>query len=393
MTHLTFRKRNRWSPRTVTRLLALLWMVLGAGTAGAAKGKTTPDANPAGPKVPIEEHVLGNGMKLLLIPQHTAPIVSGAWVAHVGSVNEHPGITGISHLFEHMMFKGSHVIGTRDYAKDVQLIDEQERVQDEIRLEMSKMREAQRRGEIEDISKPEARTARYVQLEARFDSLVAAQRENMVKNEFDKFLQKNGATFVNAFTSQDMTVYFETLPANKLELWFWMEADRIRNRVFREFYSERDVVYEERRRSVESTATGPFEVAFEAMFWEASPYRWPVLGWPSDIRNVSKAQADEYYSLYYAPQNLTAILVGDFDPKQALALAEKYLGAIPRGPRPAPEMITNETVCLAEKRMLAEAETNPGIDARWHTVAYVHADVPALNVLEEILNGPTGRLK
>jgi predicted Zn-dependent peptidase len=396
MTHGFLRSRsNRWPRRALALAPALLTVVLGVAAADAAqaKGKGTPAAPPAGPNVPVEEHVLGNGMKLLLIPQHVAPIVAGAWVAHVGSANERPGITGISHLFEHMMFKGSHVIGTRDYEKDVRLIDEQERVQDEMRAEMSKMREARRRGEIDDITKPEARTPRYVQLEARFDSLVAAQRENMVKNEFDLTLQKNGGTFVNAFTTEDMTVYFETLPANKLELWFWMESDRIKNRVFREFYSERDVVYEERRRSVESTATGQYELAFEAMFWEASPYGWPVLGWPSDIRNVSKAQADEYYSLYYAPQNLTAILVGDFDPKQALAMAEKYLGAIPAGPRPAPEMITNETASVAEKRMIAEAETNPGIDARWHTVAYVHSDVPALDVLEGILNGPTGRLQ
>jgi len=222
---------------------------------------------------------------------------------------------------------------------------------------------------------------------------VTAQRANMVKNEFNLVLQQNGATFINAFTSEDMTVYFETVPANKLELWFWMESDRLQNRVFREFYSERDVVYEERRRSVESTPTGPFEVSFDAMFWDSSPYLWPVIGWPSDIANITKAQADEYYSLYYAPQNLTAILVGDFDPKQTLAMAEKYLGAIPRGPKPAPEMITSEIPTTAEKRFYAEAETNPAVWVRWHTAAYEHRDVPALNVLEGLLNGPTGRLQ
>ncbi len=262
-----------------------------------------------------------------------------------------------------------------------------------MRAELSAMRAAQRRGDIEDMTRPEAKTPRYLQLEAQFDSLVTAQRANMVKNEFDLILQQNGATFINAFTSEDMTVYFETVPANKLELWFWMESDRLQNRVFREFYSERDVVYEERRRSVESTPTGPFEVSFDAMFWDSSPYLWPVIGWPSDIANITKAQADEYYSLYYAPQNLTAILVGDFDPKQTLAMAEKYLGAIPRGPKPAPEMITSEIPATAEKRFYAEAETNPAVWVRWHAAAYVHRDVPALNVLEGLLNGPTGRLQ
>ena len=303
-------------PRLRDACLALLLAaILPAMALAAPKGGANPAG--AGPSIPITEHTLANGMKLVLIEQHVSPTVSGAWVAHVGSVNERPGITGISHLFEHMMFKGTHVIGTRDYAKDMQLIEEQERVRDAMREELSLMRAAQRRGEIEDMTKPEARTPRYLRLEARFDSLVVAQRANMVKNELEQVLQQNGATFINAFTSEDMTVYFETVPANKMELWFWVEADRLENRVFREFYSERDVVYEERRRSVESTPTGPFEVAFDAVFWDSSPYHWPVIGWPSDIANITKAQADEYYALYYAPQNLTAILVGDFDPAEA----------------------------------------------------------------------------
>jgi predicted Zn-dependent peptidase len=337
--------------------------------------------------------VLSNGMKLLLIPQHLAPTVSGVWIARVGSVNERPGITGISHLFEHMMFKGTHVIGTRDYAKDVRLIDEQEVVREEMRAELSKMRLALRRGEIEDLAKPESRTPRYRELEVRFDSLVAEQRANMVKNEFNLVLQRNGATGINAFTAEDLTAYFETLPANKLELWFWMEADRLKNRVFREFYSERDVVYEERRRGVESTPTGRFDESLNSTFWTSSPYSWDVIGWPSDLAAITKAQADDYYATYYAPQNLTAMLIGDFDPKAALALAEKYLGSIPRGTRPVPEMITSETPSVAEKRFYAEAETNPAADIRWHTVAFVHQDVPALLALAELLNGPTGRLQ
>jgi hypothetical protein len=129
------------------RLLATLPAgVLGAELPGAAT-----------PSLPIEEHVLSNGMKLVLIPQHISPTVSGVWVAHVGSANERPGMTGISHLFEHMMFKGTHVIGTRDYDTDIRLIEEQERLQEEMRAEISKMRVAQRRGELEDITKPEAR--------------------------------------------------------------------------------------------------------------------------------------------------------------------------------------------------------------------------------------------
>ena len=382
---------RRLGPWIACGLVALSAMASTAATTASSGRKAS--AMPAAPNLNIEEHTLANGMRLVLIPQHLAPTVAGAWVAHVGSANERPGITGISHLFEHMMFKGTHVIGTRDYARDAKLIDEQESAQDQMRAELSGMRLAQRRGELDDITKPEAKTPRYRQLEARFDSLVVRQRADMIKNEFELVLQRNGGTGMNAFTNEDMTVYFETLPANKLELWFWIEADRLKNRVFREFYSERDVVYEERRRSVESTPTGLQEVSFDATFWDSSPYSWPVIGWPSDVAAITKAQADEYYSLYYAPQNLTAFLAGDFDPKTAVALAEKYLGAIPSGPRPAPEMITAEAHSVGEKRFLAEAETNPAVNVRWHTVAFQHKDVPAFEVLTEVLNGPTGRLQ
>ncbi len=381
-------------------LVALSAGLAMASLAAPAAAKSTPP-RPASSGAPgstapatgAEEHLLSNGMKLVLVPRHLSPTVSGGWVAHVGSANERPGITGISHLFEHMMFKGTHVIGTRDYAKDVRLIEAQEQAREGMRAELSKLRLAQRRGEIEDMTRPEVKTERTKQLEAQFDSLVAAQRANMVKNEFNLVLQNNGGTFINAFTNEDQTFYFETVPANKLELWFWLESDRLKNRVFREFYSERDVVFEERRLRTESTPTGKFQESFDSMFWDSSPYAWPVVGWPSDVANITKAQADEYYALYYAPQNLTAILVGDFDPRAALALAEKYLGSIPAGTRPAPEMITTEVRPLGEKRFYGEAETNPAVTVRWHTPAFQHRDVPALQVLEGVLNGPSGRLQ
>jgi predicted Zn-dependent peptidase len=381
----------------VVSAVALAPQLAWATAKSANAGKSAPAAPPASAAKAVapavEEHVLGNGMRVLLVPRHLSPTVSCGWVAHVGSANERPGITGIAHLFEHMMFKGTHVIGTRDYNLDAQLIDAQEAVMEEMRAEISKLRAAYRRGEIDDITKPESRTPRMRQLEVSFDSLVALQRKNMIKNEFDLVLQNNGASRINAFTNEDMTYYFYTLPANKLELYFWMEADRLKNRVFREFYSERDVVYEERRRSLESTPTGKFEESFNSTFWDASPYSWETIGWPSDVANITLAQANDFYARFYAPQNLTAVIVGDFDPKQALAMAERYLGSIPRGKNPIPEMITMEVPQIAEKRFYGEAETNPEVEIRWHAVPTVHKDIPAFTLLETLLNGDTGRLR
>lgn len=172
----------------------------------------------------------------------------------------------------------------------------------------------------------------------------------------------------------------------------WMESERILRPVFREFYAERDVVYEERRMRTESTPLGKFAEAFESLFWESHPYGWPVIGWPSDIPAISKAQADEFYQTYYAPQNITLILIGDFKADAAAQQAERYFGRIPRGKQEAPDVVTLEVKQVAEKRMYAEADANPQVDIYWHTVAFGHRDSYPLAVLAQVLSTHTGRL-
>ncbi len=343
-------------------------------------------------QVPVEEQTLSNGMKLLMVERHHSPAIAGGWVARVGSVNERPGITGIAHLFEHMMFKGTPTIGTRDAKRDAEIIEQQEQVRNAMRREEGIMRLALRRGEIDDLAKPENKTKRYRELETQFKDLIAAQREVLVKNEFDRIYTTAGASGMNAFTSNDMTGYFITVPANKLELWAWMESERLLRPVFREFYAERDVVFEERRMRTESTPLGKFQESLEALFWESHPYGWPVIGWPSDIPAITKAQADEFYALHYAPQNITLILVGDFETERAIQLCERYFGRIPRGEREAPEVVTLEMKQKVEKRMNAEAEANPQVDILWHTPAAGHPDSHALEVLAAVLSGRSGRL-
>ncbi|MDB6023638.1 MAG: Peptidase domain protein [Pedosphaera sp.] len=343
-------------------------------------------------QVPVIEKTLSNGMKLLMVERHDEPSIAGGWVAHVGSANERPGITGIAHLFEHMMFKGTETIGTKDYKKDLEILAEQEKVRDQMRAEEAKMRAAFRRGEIDDLMKPENKTPRWNELNKEFEKLVAAEREVLVKNEFDQIYSAQGGSGMNAFTMQDMTAYFISVPANKLELWMWMESERINHPIFREFYAERDVVFEERRMRTDSTPLGKFEEEAEAMTWQSASYHWPVIGWPSDISSISKAQADEFYATYYAPQNLTLILVGDFKPAEVEKMAAKYFERIPRGKKDPPDVITTEVPQLAEKRMYAEAETNPQADVEWHTVPFGHKDSYALRVLAQLLSTRTGRL-
>jgi predicted Zn-dependent peptidase len=301
-------------------------------------------------------------------------------------------MTGISHFFEHMMFKGTHTIGTTDIEADLKLIEEQERVRDAMRAEMEVMRARLRRGEIDDLADPESWTQRYKELSAEFDALVKKQRETIVKDEMDRIYTKNGGEFMNAGTGQDFTFYFVRVPSNRLELWAWLESDRLLNPVFREFYSERDVVYEERRARTESTPLGKYDEAFNALFWEAHPYSWPVVGWPSDIPMYTLEQAKEYFATFYAPNNITGVLAGSFDPAEVKPLLERYFGRIPRGEVDPPPVVTLEPKQIGEKRYNAEAETSPTVRIWWKGTPFVHRDMAVLDLLSDVMTGRTGRL-
>lgn len=343
-------------------------------------------------QVAVKEHQLSNGMKVLLLERNDAPSISGGWVARVGSVDERPGITGMAHLFEHMMFKGTPTIGTQDYEKDLEIIAAQEKVRDAMRAEERRMRAMWRRGEITNLQDPDQKTAEWKRLNEEFKKLVEDHRKVIVKNEFDRIYTANGGSGMNAYTSYDHTAYFITVPANKLELFMWMESERLLRPVLREFYAERDVVFEERRMRTESTPLGKFFESFNSLFWESHPYSWPIIGWPSDIPAISKKQADAFYATYYMPQNLTLVLVGDFKTKPTLALAEKYFGRLKKGEGLPPDVVTLEQPQKAEKRFYAEAETNPNVDIYWHTPAFGHKDTYPLSVLAQVLSTRTGRL-
>ena len=342
--------------------------------------------------VPVTEHTLSNGMRLLLVERHDEPTVAAGWVARVGSANETAGATGMAHFFEHMMFKGTTTIGTKDAKRDAELNAAQDKVQAGIREEIAILREKQRRGEIADIQDPKVRSERHQKLLGEFDALVKEQRAIIVKDEMDSIYKQAGATGLNANTSNDRTFYHITVPSNKVELWAWLESDRLKNAVFREFYSERDVILEERRQRVDATPTGRIMEAFFAQTWEAHPYHWPVIGWPSDISQVSRDVADRFFTTFYAPNNITAILVGDFKTAEAVAMMERYFGRIPRNTKPVPEVVTTDPAQVAEQRMQAEAETTPMVFASYKGVASVHKDAAALDILGSILNGQSGRL-
>lgn len=335
---------------------------------------------------------LDNGMKLLLVERREQPVFAACVIYDVGSVNDPRNQSGIAHLFEHMLFKGSKIIGTTDYEAEKALIEEEESLRQRMNDEMNRMREMKRRGQISDVLDPAQWTPAYAAMKKEFDALVERHRSFIKNNELFNLYTTNGGAGLNAGTSEDFTIYFVQLPANKLELFFWLEADRMQNGIMREFYVERDNVREERRLRTESTPTGKLNEAFNALFWQAHPYGIPVLGWASEVESISAQDVRDFYRIYYAPNNARLVMVGDFDSNQVLELARRYFGPIPRGQNPPAPVITEEPQPLAVRRFDGEAETNPSVTIRYHGVAIGHADEAALDVVGELLSGKTGRL-
>jgi predicted Zn-dependent peptidase len=340
-----------------------------------------------GVDLPVQETTLDNGMRILVVPRREAPRVFCSLWWRVGSANERPGLTGLSHFFEHMMFMGTETIGTTDAKKDAELNAKIEAVMARVRGVKLRRLEARRRGRPSDPGDE----ALYGELWKEYQGLVEEQKKIAIPEHLSKIYQAAGGTGLNASTSFDRTNYFVELPSNKLELFFWLESDRFLAPVFRSFYSEREVVKEERRMRTESTPTGLINESYWSTFWQAHPYRWPVLGWMSDIDQYTVADAEEYYRAHYSPENGTAVFVGDLDPAEVIGFAGKYFGRLKRFPRPPPPIVTVEPDPPAERRVTAEADARDQVQVRWHGPSGVHADSAACDLLMAVFAGRSGR--
>src|SRR5580658_2191847 len=213
----------------------------------------------------VTEFTLPNGMRFLIIERHEAPVVSFHTYVNVGSVDDPSGESGIAHMFEHMAFKGTPTIGTKNWPKEKAALAQIEVVYDQLDQEKNK-------GFRSDPKKIEA-------LEAQVKDAIATADSFVEENEYDRIVESNGGVGMNASTAEDSTNYFYSFPENRIELWFYLESERFLHPVFREFYKERDVVREERRMRVESSPQGKLVEALLATAFEAHPYRVMPGGW------------------------------------------------------------------------------------------------------------------
>ncbi|MDX1646096.1 MAG: pitrilysin family protein [Longimicrobiales bacterium] len=329
-----------------------------------------------GERLPVREMELDNGMRVLLLPRRGAPTVAFVMKFAVGGIHEHLGTTGVAHLLEHMLFKGTESIGTTDVQAERELFRRADAIHDRI----LSLRSAYP-GAIPDSAR--------LELDRLRDSLTSVEdsaRTFVVSNEFDRILTRAGARGLNATTSNEATTYFVELPANRAELFFILEGDRMRRPVFREFYTERDVVMEERRMRVESNPAGALYEAHLGAAFTMHPYGVPVVGYRSDLETLRRADIARYYRDFYGPNNAVLAVVGDFDPEQVEAWVRRDLEPIPRGLEP-PAVHAVEPRQRGERRVEVVWDAEPSVRIGWHVPAVTHSDAPALAVLSAILTG------
>lgn len=325
----------------------------------------------------VSEFTLANGLKFILLEDHSVPIASFVTYANVGGSDERIGIYGISHFLEHLAFKGTSEVGTKNYKKEREILNKMDQLFELIRSEKNSL-------------DPDKK--RIAELEKKFETLRKEAQKYVVSNEFDSILKKNGGVGLNAGTSADSTVYFYSLPSNKIELWAYLESGRFSNPVFREFYKEREVIKEERRVRVDNQPVGKMIEELLALTFKDHPYKTGTIGPMSNINNITRNDVKQYFRNFYTAGNMIIGVTGDVYPAQLKKLAEKYFSKIPFGKRVGLNT-TVEPPQLGEKRMTIYEDSQPWFISAFHCPSILHDDFIKFSVLDYIMtNGRSSRL-
>ena len=321
-------------------------------------------------KLPVQTFHLDNGLKVVLCEEHSQPKIYGCVVVHAGSKNEKATATGVAHYFEHIMFKGTDRIGTTNWAKEKPYLDSISEAYDRLQAATNN----------------DERHA--IQLEINRLSIAASQYA--IPNEVDAILQNMGCTGLNAGTSYDYTVYYNTLPSNQLINWMDVYVERFRNPVFRLFQSELEAIYEEKNmydnQQMRAFARNMFTESFGN-----HPYSRDVIGLAQHLKNPQPSEMQRFFNTYYVANNMTLILVGDFKTSEAIPLITDKFGTWPSGTLPKepayslPDFARQKIVNVRQTPIKAGIMIFPGVPEN-------HPDKLALDMLSSILGGNTGLL-
>lgn len=319
----------------------------------------------------VHEITLNNGMRFLILPRQGAPVFTGYVRVLVGGYDETPEKTGIAHMLEHMAFKGTREIGTRNFVEEQKQIVALEKIVGELASAQGATREA---------------------LLKEFENTQKQASQYVIQEDFSKIYSRNGGADLNANTSQDLTTYLVSLPSNKLELWAMLEAQRFINPVFREFYMERDVVMEERRMRVEDSPFGSAYEEFMQMAFAKSPYRNPTIGYGKDIQNLTATDMQTFFESHYSPENMVGAVVGNIDVQEAEKVIRQYFEKIPQRKLAAkPDFV--EPAVKPQQRVITK-KSNPIVMIGFQKPTIPNNDDFAFDLLDGVLcSGLTSRLQ
>ena len=326
----------------------------------------------------ITTKVLPNGLTLIICERPEAPVFSYSTFIDAGDVNDPSGESGLAHMFEHLAFKGTSQIGTKDYAAE--------------KIALAKVEAANDAYEAEYLKAVGRDEAKLAELNKAFKDAEAEAHKYVIPNQFTDVAERNGAEGLNAETALDETIYFWSMPENRLELWAWLESGRLADVVPREFYKERDVVNEERRMRTDSNPIGRLVEQFLSTAYVAHNYGRSGIGWPSEVAQINATAAMEFHKKYYVGSNIVVAVVGDVKASEALPMLERYFSKIPAGPKPE-EMTTVEPRQFAEKTVVIREQTQPFYLEGYHRPDYRSPDAEVYDAITDIMsNGRVSRL-
>ena len=313
----------------------------------------------------VQERTLSNGLRVVIYPRGDAPVFAGVVSVRVGGTDERIGETGISHMFEHMAFKGTPEVGTTNFERETKLL-----------------------ADLEPLAERQAAFGTEFSAEDKkqWEQIHQELRALWVSDQFTREYERRGAAGMNATTDSEITKYFVNLPRSQFEFWLYMESERLLRPVLRQFYQERDVVLEERRMRYDDDPEGKLYELLKATSFIAHPYKNPVIGFPFDLKRLTATQLDQFRRRFYVPGNIAVALVGDIRPSEDWPLIESYFGRLPVAPLPSrPQVVEPDQE--GERQVTLETKASPQFYIAYRKMQYPHPDDAPVSVMLEMLAG------
>jgi predicted Zn-dependent peptidase len=337
----------------------------------------------------IRKVQFANGLTLLMMKRTSSPTLALYTKFKVGSSDETPEIAGTAHLLEHMLFKGTQNVCTSDWASEKKyynLLKSTGSELDQLKLEKRNLLNSSR-------EVPTDLEKRIGILQRRLKSIEEQEQKYILRSEDTFIYEQHGQVGFNAYTTHDVTNYQIKLPSNRLEIWAKMESDRLKNPILREYYTERDVIMEERRMRIENRGFGILREKFLSLAFDESPYGRPVIGYESNIPFLDIFETENFFKTYYTPDNMVIAIVGDLDFADTETMIRKYFGDLKPSKQKKSLIRVSEKFNKGEKRLSFEYPGGSILMMGFHKPAYPNPDDVVFSLIDSILTeGAESRL-